>query len=123
MSNHQCPNCGSHHVPDVSRNDGSWCGYCGTRWWSGSGTKFVPTRLQPQKPTIDDDVQWLRNSHERGFRIATEIERLSRRLAIAERVVLELYEWYDRDGSVGGADNVFEDNRDVLEQMQKVGEA
>ncbi len=26
----------------------------------------------------------------------------------------ELYEWYDRDGSVGGASNVFEDNRHVL---------
>jgi hypothetical protein len=31
-----------------------------------------------------------------------------------------IYEWYDRDGSVGGASNVFEDNRAALASVPVV---
>lgn len=33
------------------------------------------------------------------------------------RALVELYEWYDRDGSVGGASEVFEKHRDGLARI------
>lgn len=56
-----------------------------------------------------------------AYQIAeAECNDLRRKLAIAAKALTEIYEWYDRDGSVGGADNVFEDNRDVLAAMRAV---
>ena len=43
-----------------------------------------------------------------NVKLRTEAERL-------RTVLRSLYEWYDRDGSVGGASQVFEDNRAALE--------
>jgi hypothetical protein len=38
------------------------------------------------------------------------------------QAVASLYEWYDRDGSVGGASIVFEENRAALHQEPGAGE-
>ena len=35
-------------------------------------------------------------------------------IAALKTALLALYEWYDRDGSVGGASDVFENNRAAL---------
>jgi hypothetical protein len=41
------------------------------------------------------------------------------RLKEAEKVIENLYEWYDVDGSVGGSSSVFEGNRAFLNTPEK----
>lgn len=68
----------------------------------------------------DHNVAW-RALWERCEVAENNAATLSAQLAEARAVISRLYEWYDRDGSVGGASHVFEDNRAHTAAM-RVGE-
>jgi hypothetical protein len=50
--------------------------------------------------------------HKQATELADEADRLRSALTA-------IYEWYDRDGSVGGASSVFEENRPALSQADR----
>ena len=75
---------------------------------------------------LRDEIERLQDSldkRERQVRVAqaalneaaTQILELRAKAERLRTVLRSLYEWYDRDGSVGGASQVFEDNRAALE--------
>lgn len=48
-----------------------------------------------------------------------DFERLQEENARLHLALISLYEWYDTDGSVGTASDVFEDHRSVTQQLTR----